>query len=89
MIPLGPDGGLYHAINEHTGRWLDGDGAGNQVGTSSSPASDDRWEIIERSPGVYTLRNVSAKRYQDADTDDRVRLWNDINHDARWIFSPA
>jgi len=82
-------GGLYHVINEQTGRWLDGDGAGNLAGTSSSPASDDRWDIVERSPGVYTLRNVTANRYLDADTDDRVRLWNDTNNDARWVFIPA
>ncbi len=82
-------GGLYHVVNVQTGRWLDSDGGGNVVGTSSSPASDDRWELVERSPGVYTLRNVSANRYLDADTDDRVRLWSDINNDARWVFIPA
>ncbi|MEN0061402.1 MAG: alkaline phosphatase PhoX [Myxococcota bacterium] len=79
----------YHLVNTVTGRWLDSDGAGNVVGTSSSPGSDDEWELDELGIGEYSLRNFSANRYLDADTDDRVRLWSDQQTDARWRFLPV
>lgn len=77
-------GDQYHLINLVTGRYLDGDGSGNRVGTSSSPAADDVWELNEFASEVFSFRNVSANRWLDADDDDFIRLWNDEQDDAQW-----
>lgn len=82
FIDLGS--GQYHLINLDTGRYLDGDGSGNRIGTSSSPASDDIWELNAFSDDTFSFRNTSANRWLDADTDDYVRLWNDEQDDAQW-----
>jgi len=78
------NGDQYHLVNLDTGRYLDGDGARNRVGTSSSPADDDVWEINGFAEDVFSFRNVSANGWLDADTDDYVRLWSDEQDDAQW-----
>ena len=84
LINLGNE--RYHIVNRETGRWLDSDGSGAIVGSSSSPASDDVWSLRQLRDNVYVVRNESTRRFLDADSDARVRLRNDNQRDAQWRF---
>lgn len=87
VVDIGDTGRVYF-INQATGRRLDGGGADARPSNSTSAGRDDEWELDDFATDVFTIRNISAKRYVEAKHDGFVRLHHDQATDAQWRFVP-